>query len=179
VAGQAQGLNIRIADLKIQSYVRIVGNAKITGVNWHWSHLGIPIHSIESRALPVHRSMADPSGIALRSSAGPQAEDPTTGTVDGVRGADQPCVGFPWNNNEPRQARDRQQGDPSVLDPGRIPLPSPWQPTALNRTCLAGSRLPIFRLAAGSMSGSVLKATLDDGDDQAVTVLNVKYGSAL
>ena len=112
----------------------------------------------ESHALP-----------ALRSSAGPQAEDPTAGTVNEVCGARQLRVGHPWNNNEPRQARGRQQGVPSVLDPGRIPLPSrPWQPTALNRTCLAGSRMAILWSAAGSMSGSVLQEGLDDGDDQAV-----------
>lgn len=54
------------------------------------------------------------------------------------------------------------------LGPGTNPAASrPWQPTALNRTCPSGNRWPILRSAVSSMSGSVLKATLDDGDGQA------------
>ena len=62
----------------------------------------------------------------------------------------------------------RRQGVPSVPDPGRSPRPSrPWLPTASNRSCVPGSRWPLLRSAAGSMSGSTLQETRDDGDDQA------------
>ena len=62
----------------------------------------------------------------------------------------------------------RRQGVPSVPDPGRSPRPSrPWLPTAPNRRCVPGSRWPLLWSAAGSMSGSTLQETRDDGDDQA------------